>query len=95
MGRRGAEVRWGVARKMVFAWLLTLPGAGLVGGVAAILANFGTVGVVALLLLLAAACSAIWALSRHHRVSRHNVTDSREVLVLASASQPPTSRTRV
>ncbi len=87
VGRRGAEVRWGVARKMVFAWLLTLPGAGLVGGVAAILANFGTVGVVALLLLLAAACSAIWALSRHHRVSRHNVTDSREVLVLASASQ--------
>ena len=86
VGRRGAEVRWGVARKMVFAWLLTLPGAGLVGGVAAILANFGTVGVVALLLLLAAACSAIWALSRRHRVSHHNVTDSREVLVLASAS---------
>ena len=64
----------------------TLPGAGLVGGLAAILANFGTVGVIALLFLLAAACSAIWALSRHHRVSRHNVTDSREVLVLASAS---------
>jgi PiT family inorganic phosphate transporter len=72
---------------MVFAWLLTLPGAGLVGGLAAILANFGTVGVVALLLLLAAACSAIWALSRHHRVSRHNVTESREVLVLASVSE--------
>jgi inorganic phosphate transporter, PiT family len=88
VGRRGAEVRWSVARKMVFAWLLTLPGAGLVGGVAAIVANFGTVGVVALLLLLAAACSAIWALSRQHRVSRHNVTDSREVLVLASVSQP-------
>ena len=87
VGRRGAEVRWSVARKMVFAWLLTLPGAGLVGGLAAILANFGTVGVIALLLLLAAACSAIWALSRHHRVSRHNVTESREVLVLASASQ--------
>jgi PiT family inorganic phosphate transporter len=87
VGRRGAEVRWSVARKMVFAWLLTLPGAGLVGGVAAIVANFGTVGVVALLLLLAAACSAIWALSRHHRVSHHNVTESREVLVLASASQ--------
>jgi PiT family inorganic phosphate transporter len=87
VGRRGAEVRWSVARKMVFAWLLTLPGAGLVGGLAAILANFGTVGVVALLLLLAAACSAIWALSRHHRVSRHNVTESREVLVLASVSE--------
>jgi inorganic phosphate transporter, PiT family len=87
VGRRGAEVRWSVARKMVFAWLLTLPGAGLVGGLAALLANFGTAGVVALLLLLAAACTAIWALSRQHRVSHHNVTESREVLVLASASQ--------
>ena len=34
---RGAEVRWGVARKMLVAWLLTLPGAGLVGGLAALL----------------------------------------------------------
>jgi inorganic phosphate transporter, PiT family len=88
VGRRGSEVRWSVARKMAFAWLLTLPGAGLVGGLSALLANFGIVGVVALLVLLAAACSVIWALSRHHRVSRHNVTDSREVLVLASASEP-------
>jgi inorganic phosphate transporter, PiT family len=72
---------------MVFAWLLTLPGAGLVAGLAALLANFGTAGVVALLLLLAAACIAIWALSRQHRVSHHNVTESREVLVLAAASQ--------
>ena len=87
VGRRGAEVRWSVARKMVFAWLLTLPGAGLVGGLAALVANFGTAGVVALLLLLAAACIAIWALSRQHRVSHHNVTESREVLVLAAASQ--------
>ena len=32
VGREGAEVRWSVARRMLFAWLLTLPGAGLVGG---------------------------------------------------------------
>ena len=87
VGRRGAEVRWSVARRMLFAWLLTLPGAGLVGGLAALLANFGTVGVIALLVLLAGACALIWAFSRRHRVSHHNVTDSREVLVLASASQ--------
>lgn len=36
---RGAEVRWSVARRMVFAWLLTLPGAALVGGLAALLAD--------------------------------------------------------
>ena len=87
VGRRGAEVRWGVARKMAFAWLLTLPGAGLVGGAAALLADNGVGGVIALLVLLAAACSVIWAFSRRHRVSHHNVTDSREVLVLAAASE--------
>lgn len=33
IGRRGAEVRWGVAGRMVLAWLTTLPMAGLVGAV--------------------------------------------------------------
>ena len=41
VGRDGAEVRWGVARRMLFAWLLTLPGAGLVGGLAALLSPHG------------------------------------------------------
>ena len=35
VGRRQAEVRWGTARKMVYGWLLTLPAAGLVGGLSA------------------------------------------------------------
>ena len=50
---RGAEVRWSVARRMVFAWLLTLPGAALVGGLAALLADQGVWGISALLVLLA------------------------------------------
>ena len=41
VGREGAEVRWSVARRMLFAWLLTLPGAGLVGGLAALLSDQG------------------------------------------------------
>ena len=35
VGREGAEVRWGIARRMAVGWLLTLPAAGLVGGLAA------------------------------------------------------------
>ena len=31
LGRKGAEVRWGVAGRMATAWLLTLPAAGAVG----------------------------------------------------------------
>src|SRR6188472_3507440 len=53
---RGAEVRWSVARRMVFAWLLTLPGAALVGGLAALLADQGVWGIGALLVLLAGTC---------------------------------------
>ncbi len=86
VGRDGAEVRWGVARKMLVAWLLTLPGAGLVGGLAALLTPHGVGGVLALLALLAIACFLIFRLSRRHRIDHTNVTDSREVMVLASAA---------
>jgi PiT family inorganic phosphate transporter len=84
---RGAEVRWSVARRMVFGWLLTLPGAALVGGLAALLADQGVWGISALLVLLAGTCLAIYFLSRRHRITTHaNVTDSHEVLVLAAAA---------
>jgi inorganic phosphate transporter, PiT family len=43
-------------------------------------------GVIALLVLLAASCLVIYILSRRNRVDHTNVTDSREVMVLASAS---------
>ena len=90
VGREGAEVRWSVARRMLFAWLLTLPGAGLVGGLAALLSDQGAFGVIALLMLLGAACLVIYLLSRRHRISHLNVTDSHEVLVLAAATPPAT-----
>lgn len=83
---RGAEVRWSVASRMVFAWLLTLPGAGLVGGLAALLADQGVVGVIALTVLLAGVCLVIYVLSRRHRITHTNVTDSHEVLVLSAAT---------
>jgi inorganic phosphate transporter, PiT family len=90
VGRAGAEVRWSVARRMLFAWLLTLPGAALVAGLAALLSDQGVLGVVALLMLLGVACLVIYLLSRRHRVSHANVTDSHEVLVLAAAAPPTT-----
>ena len=31
LGRKGAEVRWSVAGRMVVAWLITLPAAAIVG----------------------------------------------------------------
>ena len=69
---------------MVFAWLLTLPGAALVGGLAALLADQGVCGISVLLVLLAGTCLAIYFLSRRHRITHANVTDSHEVLVFAA-----------
>ncbi len=86
VGREGAEVRWGVARRLVFAWVLTLPGAALVGGLSALIAQRGTAGVIILLVLLAVACAIIYAFSRRHKIDHQNVTDSAEVMVFASAS---------
>jgi PiT family inorganic phosphate transporter len=85
VGRTGSEVRWGVARKMLFAWLLTLPGAGLVGGLSALIADYGVTGIVTLLVLLAICCTVIWVLARRHHINHANVTDSHEVMVLAAA----------
>jgi PiT family inorganic phosphate transporter len=93
VGREGAEVRWGVARRMVYAWLLTLPAAGLVGGLAALLADLGNAGVVILLVLLAAACAVIYVFSRRNKIDHHNVTDSAEVMVFAGASPKAYSST--
>jgi inorganic phosphate transporter, PiT family len=87
---RGAEVRWRLASRMGFAWLLTLPGAGLVGGLAALLADQGVFGVIALMVLLAGACVVIYVMSRRHKITHANVTDSHEVLVLAAATPPTT-----
>jgi PiT family inorganic phosphate transporter len=54
LGRRGAEVRWGVLGHMASAWVLTLPAAAIVGAAAEVLAHVigGTWGVVVALVIL-------------------------------------------
>jgi inorganic phosphate transporter, PiT family len=75
LGKKGAEVRWGVAGHMATAWLLTLPAAALVGAAAEALAHAigGTAGVVVVLVILAALSGLIWARSRATRVDHKNV----------------------
>jgi len=85
IGRKGSDVRWSVARRMVYAWLLTLPGAAVVGGAASLLADQGLVGTIILLASLGAACLVIYLVSRRNAVDRTNVTESPEVLVLNAA----------
>src|SRR5450432_3588077 len=77
VGKKGAEVRWGVAGRMAIAWVFTLPMAGLVGagtyGLASLIG--GTVGVTILFVILVAIGGAIFAASRKNAVTSKNVND--------------------
>ena len=76
LGRgRLAEVRWSVAGQMALAWLLTLPAAAAVGGIAAAVAVRGTLGVVMIGLVALAVAVGVYALSRREPVNSDNVND--------------------
>ena len=46
LGRRGSKIQWGTAGKIVVAWFITLPAAGLVGAVCELIARLGAVGLI-------------------------------------------------
>jgi PiT family inorganic phosphate transporter len=75
LGKKGAEVRWNVAGRMAFAWLLTLPAAGLVGAVSYWIADGigGDGGVIVVLAALVAIAVLIYLRSRKTAVSHDNV----------------------
>ncbi|MGI8328618.1 inorganic phosphate transporter [Actinomadura scrupuli] len=76
LGRRLAEVRWSVAARMAVAWLLTLPAAAAVGGVAAAVATTGTLGVIVAGLAALAVAAAIYVISRRDPVHARNVNEA-------------------
>ncbi|MFI0445376.1 anion permease [Actinomadura sp. 6N118] len=73
LGRRLSQVRWSVAGRMALAWLLTLPAAAAVGGVAAAVTTTGTAGVVLAGLVGLACAIGIYAASRRAPVHAGNV----------------------
>jgi len=86
LARTPEEVRWNTAKRMLIAWGLTLPAAGIVGGAAAWLAHYGRWGFVAVLAILLLGSVAIKIAASRNHVSHENVNDSHEVAVLAKAA---------
>ncbi|MEU4691547.1 inorganic phosphate transporter [Actinoplanes sp. NPDC023714] len=80
VGRPGARVRWAVAGRMVTAWLITLPAAGLVGALMWFVADLvgGVAGAVTVFVLMLAAAAVMWQLSRRAPIDHHNVNDEWE-----------------
>ncbi|WP_197725479.1 inorganic phosphate transporter [Actinoplanes sp. OR16] len=77
VGRPGATVRWAVAGRMVAAWLITLPAAGLVGAVMWWVGDAvgGMAGALVVFTLLVLASLAMYLRSRAGRIDSSNVND--------------------
>ena len=85
LGKKGSVVNWGVAGRMLVAWLVTFPAAGLVGAVACAIAKTGIAGTVAVAFIGVAAAAVIFALSKRNPVNAGNVNDRADVTINASA----------
>ncbi|KHD74261.1 inorganic phosphate transporter [Actinoplanes utahensis] len=77
VGKPGAQVRWRVAGRMVLAWLITLPAAGLAGALMWWIGDSigSTAGAVVVFVILLLLTGLMWARSRRTPVDHHNVND--------------------
>jgi PiT family inorganic phosphate transporter len=79
LGRSGGVVQWPVVRRMVAAWVVTLPAAGLMGaGAERAVAAFpsATAGVICVAVLAAAVVVLIAMRARRSSVNAHNVIEA-------------------
>jgi inorganic phosphate transporter, PiT family len=79
---KGSKVNWKVAVRMLVAWLVTFPCAGLIGACACLVAKTGLGGTIAVAVILVASALFIVWLSKRNPVSAKNVNDSAEVRVI-------------
>ena len=93
LGKKGAEVRWGVAGRMASAWVFTLPSAAIVGAGAEALAHAigGTAGVIVDLVILLGVVALIYIRSRKGKVDPTNVNAEWTGGVTPAEPQPATA----
>jgi inorganic phosphate transporter, PiT family len=73
LGKPGSVVHWNVIGQMLSAWVLTMPGAGVLGGVAWAIADlFGAhsnVGAIVIVALAAAGAFGLWTLAQRNKIT--------------------------
>ena len=84
LGKKGSKVNWGVAGKMLIAWIVTFPAAGIVGALACALAKTSVWGTVAVAFIACAVAFIIWRLSRRNPINSANVNERADVKVNAN-----------
>ncbi len=72
LGRKGAKVKWSTAGKIAIGWLITIPAAGTLAALAALLASVGDWGVWVDVVLALLVIGGIYLWSRRNRVSHRN-----------------------
>lgn len=82
LGRKGAEVRWGVMGRMVIAWLITLPASGAAGAITWFVGHYLNVwtgsdwlGELVVFLILVGFCTWMFLHSRKEPIDPSNVND--------------------
>ena len=103
LGRKGAEVRWSVAGRMVVAWLITLPAAAIVGALTWLIGHglnalTGTqfIGEMTVFALLVVFCFLMWRHSQKDNIDASNVTgdwDEKEGTAVTSAEASAEAQT--
>jgi inorganic phosphate transporter, PiT family len=68
--RRFSAVRWGVARRIVWAWIFTIPASATLAGVAALLVEAGPIAVTLAVLVLGTIVLALLVRQRRHKQPR-------------------------
>lgn len=79
LSKRGNKVNWGVAGRMVIAWLVTFPASGLVGAAACALARTGMGGTIAVAIIGLGVALVIFRLSKRNPINSANVNESPDV----------------
>ena len=75
LGKRLAQVHWGVAGRIGLGWLFTLPAAAIVGGLSAWVATTSTAGLVVVAAVAVAGVLVIFRLAAKKPVNAKNVND--------------------
>lgn len=78
LGRKGTTVRWKMVGRIALGWLFTLPAAGIVGALIALLVKTGVVGVVIAAVAGTAAVPFMFFYSRKSHVGHHNAVEVEE-----------------
>lgn len=77
IGKRGAKVNWSIAARMLMAWAITLPAAGIVGAIVWFIGNGlgGLFGATVIFIILVVASGWMYLHSQKSRVDHRNVND--------------------